>query len=121
MAAEDKLSDEQAAAMLHALTKHFGQPVLPVKQYCDALEIWAGAIIKLKQKGDKYGQGSEYADVLPRIMTDIRKSNFLARLIYEGEKLRTIECPEHKGKLSMGFFQNPCPHGCDYTGWLPAK
>ena len=50
----------------------------------------------------------------------IRKSNLLARLLYEGETLRKQRCPEHKGKWSgiEGGPDSVCPHKCQLTGWI---
>lgn len=59
-----------------------------------------------------------------RLRLKIRKSCLLDRLIHCGEELRTVPCPEHKGKWSGCHF-DPCPHGCSIgcgctTGWLPS-
>src|SRR5271157_4265020 len=45
-----ELSDEEAKAMLVKLTKHFSEPVQPVRQYCAALNLWASA---LRMKADR--------------------------------------------------------------------
>jgi len=37
---EKTLTDAEANAMLEALRKHFGEPVLPISRYCDALRTW---------------------------------------------------------------------------------
>jgi hypothetical protein len=53
---------------------------------------------------------------------DIHKSDLLYRLIYCGEKLRTEQCPEHKGEWSgLEHPDHRCPHGCGLTGWLPLE
>ena len=41
---EEKLTDEQAEAMLKMLAKHFHQPVLPLDRYCAALNSWGRVI-----------------------------------------------------------------------------
>jgi hypothetical protein len=41
---EERLTDEQAEAMLKRLSKHFKQPVMPVQRYCDKLRAWARCI-----------------------------------------------------------------------------
>ena len=41
---ETPLTDEEAEAMLKRLARHFHEPVLPIKQYCAALEAWRKAI-----------------------------------------------------------------------------
>lgn len=104
--------------MLRLLTRHFNEPVKPVSKYCESLKTWARIIEEKNADGDteKHRQGSEYAKHLRHILIDIAKSNLLARLIYGNEKLRTRECPIHKGKWS-GIME--CPEGCDMTGWLP--
>jgi hypothetical protein len=40
----DKLTDEQAEAMLNQLSKHFREPVQPVSRYCRTLETWGHCI-----------------------------------------------------------------------------
>ncbi len=54
------------------------------------------------------------------IFRDIRKSNLLARLLYDGQTLRKVACPEHKGVWSGVEWgpENACPHGCQLTGWI---
>jgi hypothetical protein len=37
----EKLTNEQAEAMLATLSQHFGTPVMPVNRYCERLETWA--------------------------------------------------------------------------------
>lgn len=54
----------------------------------------------------------------------IDHSDLLCRLLYGGEALRTIRCPEHLGRWSGVEMPahwphtNRCPHGCGLTGWL---
>jgi hypothetical protein len=48
----------------------------------------------------------------------VKKSSLLARLLYDGEKLRTKQCPTHKGQWSgLPHPGNDCE--CGLTGWLP--
>lgn len=123
------LTDEQASKMLAKLADYYGQPVMPVSVYCRALETWASCISRLNfaENAETWQQGYSYFKVLNHLLIDIKKSNLLARLIYGGEKLRTKECPEHKGHWSgLSFPGQECPHGCDrtngnYTGWLPEE
>jgi len=53
---EEKLSAKEVDAMLKKLSKHFGEPVMPVGQYCAALGLWQHAIrekyLWLKKKLD---------------------------------------------------------------------
>ena len=110
------MKDEQAEVMLKMLSEHFGEPVMPVSRYCSKLELYAHAIDqrarRTKEKGD-----IDHADQVQWVFVQIMKSNLLHRLIYQGEKLRTVPCPEHKGKWS-GLY-GPCE--CGFTGWLPEK
>ena len=59
------------------------------------------------------------------VFMQIRKSNLLARLLYDGQALRTMPCPEHKGHWSGCKWPKdpkdlcPCMDGCNVTGWLP--
>jgi hypothetical protein len=99
------------------LTDYFGEPVMPVSQYCDAFSLWATAIQTLNAGSGK-GQGASYHDMLDRIEIDIRKSNLLYRLIYRGQQFRRRPCPVHKGHWS-GLPLEPPACGCDLVGWLP--
>lgn len=54
---------------------------------------------------------------------NVEKSAFLWRLIYLQEPLRTVECPQHKGRQDTAMWCGmgvPCIYGCDGTGWLHA-
>jgi hypothetical protein len=103
------LADEQVKRMLSQLEEHFGEPVRPVSDYCNALETWSKVFCK-KYPSEERAHSS--------IRISIRKSNLLARLIYGGEKLRTRECPVHKGKWDGQAMLMGCEHHCDGTGWL---
>lgn len=122
-------SDPVAAA--HALlAKHYGDPVMPVGRYCNALDQYAKAL----REGRETERENFPASPLPpdataaiiehwgTISVFVRKSNLLYRLLYLGQPLRTRKCPEHDGHWS-GCHPEPCPHGCsvgmDVTGWLP--
>ena len=48
------------------------------------------------------------------VQIDIDKSYCLSRLLYCGEELRTIPCPEHKGR--WGFIRDCI---CGDSGFLP--
>ena len=58
------------------------------------------------------------ANEVSHVFLSIRKSNFLARVLYGGEKVRTTQCPEHKGKWNGQAMLMGCPHKCGGTGWL---
>jgi len=103
------LTDEQVKEMLSQLEAHFDEPVRPVSEYCEALETWSRVVCK------KY---PAEARVHSSIRLSVKKSNLLARLIYDGEKLRTRECPIHKGEWNGQAMLMGCEHKCDGTGWL---
>lgn len=127
-------SAAQAEEMLRALAEYYREPVMPIRQYCNALETWAACIqmnnglrpsmvpegFAMPQRGD--GHGVSYVAILQGMLTDIRKSNLLYRLLYRGQVLRKRPCPQHRGHWS-GWSNEPCPHGCsdgmNVTGWLP--
>lgn len=106
---KSKLTNEEVKAMLEQLSEHFGEPVRPVSDYCNALLTWSKVVCK-KFPAEQRAHSS--------IHLSIRKSNLLARLIYGGEKLRTRECPLHKGEWTGQAMLMGCPHKCDGTGWL---
>lgn len=108
------MTNEEALAMRAELEQHYGVPVMPVTQYCEAIWAWFRCIEE--RDGDKY-----YAPMLGGIRNDIQKSALLWRLIYRGEKLRVEQCPIHKGRWHGSIWCGPnvCEHNCDGTGWLP--
>lgn len=124
----------QAEELLRALAEFYREPVMPISRYCTALETWANCIkmnngmypaalipegFAMPKHGD--GHGASYVAVLPGMLTDLRKSNLLYRLLYRGQPLRKRPCPQHRGHWS-GWSIEPCPHGCsdgmNLTGWL---
>lgn len=109
---QEPLTPEQAEAMLRRLAAHYGCPVMPIERYCEALETW-GRVMAAAAKGDD-------ARSISRVFLLIHKSALLWRLLYCGEKLRTRKCPKHDGHWSgLEHPDNYCPHGCQFTGWLP--
>jgi len=104
------MTTPEAEDMLKQLAKHYGEPVMPVSRYCRKLEQWANLV------GNYLGDDRQRQLRVFRNM--ISKSNLLARLIYANEEPRTEKCPIHEGHWA-GIYPEPCPHGCDYTGWLP--
>lgn len=104
-----KLTDEQVKTMLQQLSEHFDEPVRPVSDYCAALETWSKVVSK---------KDPTTARLHSSIRLSIYKSSLLARLIYGGEKLRTKECPIHKGVWDGHAMLMGCEHKCDGTGWL---
>lgn len=113
----------------NALHQYFGEPVMRLSQFCDAMETWARCIIDNNVNPDLIKdptnpdrqQGHQYFDFLRGILTDIRKSGLLSRLLYDGQKLRTKMCPTHKGHMATSIWvgMGECPDGCEGTGWLP--
>lgn len=124
------LSKAKVREYEEALTQHYGEPVRPVSQYCNAFRAWGEAITEKVKELE--GDTSEYAqhererwqkvvDALAALQIPILKSNLLYRLIYLGEELRTEKCPEHRGRWSGYYWERPCEcnSGLDVTGWLP--
>ncbi len=141
----DILSDDQAEAMLVALSRYYEQPVMPITRYCAALEAWSQAMadracrlteelypgiydsvrqpfsheaemrsiaawrvhiaVKRVDRSDDLPRSPRDAQLLELrrqehvlgqirfVFTQIRKSNLLHRLLYQGQKLRTRMCP----------------------------
>ena len=85
------------------------------KHVCDSMETWEREI-RDQHWSDPNWKGRIEAIRATFLM--IHKSSFLDRLIYGCEPLRTVPCPEHKGKWSG--IGDGCKHGCGQTGWLPA-
>jgi hypothetical protein len=128
------LDDSERERMEAELAKHYGEPVRPVSQYCNALRAWAK--VCAEHPTDEHLQ--EAGRKLQECALPIAKSNLLWRMIYEGQKLRTKQCPKHKGRWS-GYQTPPpeewiptdnprhftfkpvceCQNGYDVTGWLP--
>lgn len=112
------LTPGQVHEMEQALTRHYGEPVMPVSRYCAAFDTWWSALEHTEEPGLKKIRESAVLN-LPLA---IAKSNLLWRLIYLGEPLRTRQCPVHRGRWS-GYGDCACNLGgtfSDRTGWLPA-
>jgi len=116
-------SEEEAQEHLALLERFYRQPVLPLHQFCAAIELWMDCIVKSNTDPeliDESGAGDyPYFPFLDQIRIDIRKSNLLGRLLYAKEKFRTRMCPIHKGHWDgRAMLLEGCPHLCDGTGWL---
>jgi hypothetical protein len=114
-----KFTEEQAESLLRDLTDYYGEPVLRMSSYCDAVRTWAKCMLQRSRdpKSDYMDRdGSSWTNYIGQIELQISKSNLLARLLYGGEKLRTKRCPIHDGVWS-GIGE--CEHGCQLTGWIP--
>ena len=116
-------SKEEAQEQLRRLEQFYGVPVLPLQDFCDAMDTWMDCIVKnntdLNLKRGGRDQGNKYFAFLNHMRIDIMKSNLLGRLLYAKEPLRTRMCPVHQGHYSgEAMFFEKCPHLCDGTGWL---
>jgi len=116
-------SKEEAHELLRRLEQFYGEPVLPLGNFCHAMELWMDCIVKnntdptLIQEGINHGQ--KYFESLKLMRIDIRKSNLLGRLLYAKEPLRARMCPIHKGHWNgQAMFFAKCHLLCDGTGWL---
>ncbi|MGD0921265.1 MAG: hypothetical protein ABSA70_05800 [Terriglobia bacterium] len=119
------MDENEMKGLLQRLEKHYGEPVMPLHRFCDAITLWMNCIEKNNTDPElsKAGyQGGRYYKFLSQIEMDIRKSNLLGRLLYGKERFRTEMCPIHKGHWhGDAMFFNRCPHNCDGTGWLRAR
>jgi hypothetical protein len=116
-------SKEEAHELVRRLAQFYGEPVLPLGNFCHAIELWMDCIVKnntdpaLNRDGIKHG--SIYFEFLNLMRIDIRKSNLLGRLLFAKEPLRTQMCSTHKGHFNAeAMFFEKCPLLCDGTGWL---
>jgi len=114
---------DEAHELLRRLEQFYGEPVLPLENFCHAMELWMDCIVKnntdptLIQDGINHGH--KYSEFLNLMRIDIRKSNLLGRLLYAKEPLRTRMCPIHKGHWNgEAMFFEKCQFLCDGTGWL---
>lgn len=111
--------DEHAEKMLAELAAYFGEPVMPITRYCQALRTWHVAIDAGAARGDK--QLQHIAEAASVVRLAVAKSNLLARLLYDGEKWREKPCPVHLGRWSgCTWGDNECEHcmsGANVTGW----
>ena len=121
------MTKEEALEMRKQLTEHYGEPVRPVSEYCEAFRAWRDALgdkVRRSEEGkDRRDISLENAyDALNTLLIPIAKSSMLGRMMYGEEQARTEMCPEHKGQWAgLEFGGNICPHGCQLTGWLPNK
>lgn len=112
-----KLSDEELRELHAKLHAHYGEPVLPIKKFCDAFRTWRSVMLvrSVSMPADEV-PGFLRGQVPNDLERAIVKSNLLYRMLYLGEELRKEKCPKHNGVWS-GI--GPCYHGCSSTGWLP--
>lgn len=124
MASDKPLPEEEAEKLLKRLSRHYGQPVMPVRKYCKAIWTWMNCVTQANRddvNNEKpHPRFSDIGPVLPNVRRAIEKSALLGRLIYGDQPLRTKECPEHKGIWrGLPALRNDCKHGCGLTGWIP--
>ncbi len=124
------LDPGQPKVMKEKLRQFYGEPVMPVSEYCKIFDEWIAACQEAHKEYENenrtadVGRGSppplweirEHLGMLRAL--DIGKSSYLARRLYGGEKHRTRKCPTHKGHW-VGLPWDPPLCGCDLTGWLP--
>lgn len=101
-----------------------------LKSYCSKLTQW----FRLMQDREQERHPDEPRKRIPyrSVLLNIRKSNLLARTLYDGQPLRTEKCPIHAGKWSGIHWDSvankpaQCPHRCgsdrkglspEFTGW----
>lgn len=111
---------------LRELEKYYGEPVMPVSQYCKAFRTWAECLVEADKEAQAEGKnpshGLRFVQHLPEILLAIQKSNLLFRLIYMKLPARKKKCPVHKGSWSgcvWGDDVCECVVGSNVTGWLP--
>lgn len=114
--------------MLARLSEHYGEPVKPIGEYCEAFRTWQVAIEDAYERETKPHLKVEFEAMVRDIgntRLHIAKSNLLARLLYAGEELRTEPCPIHNGHWSgCAWGDDRCPHcmsGDNVTGWVPNR
>jgi len=96
-------------------------------EFCDKMTEWAEACMTPlpTDDQDKTAWRKEFQDHWLFIRRCISKSNLPWRLMYGDEKLRTEQCPVHKGKWSgcnlpeETACKGLCMSGHNVTGWLP--
>jgi hypothetical protein len=105
-------------------------PLLMLSDVCATLRMWASIrSTPLDTDSDyKIKEREEFGETWRSLDLAIRKSNFLARLFFTEEGVRTVPCPDHKGQWSGCFSEchvpgkehGPCPcqHQGNVTGWL---
>lgn len=120
----NSLTEQEVSEYTDTLARHYGEPVMPVSDYCAKLFEYIEALENATLKGSSGPFGSlDDAETVKFGLILLKgwaqKSNCLARLLYGNEKLRKNECPIHKGKWSgCGSTDCGCDDGPNITGWL---
>ena len=117
-----KAGDETAARRLAELATYYGQPVMPVEDFCARVDAFVKAVREQAEDPDASHEVKAKAKAFEGYELDVGKSNLLFRLLYLGEKVRTRPCPVHKGQWSGCVWQEnycQCMSGANVTGWLP--
>ena len=101
-------------------------PLLRLSDVCNILRTWAKAYQKHTGEPERDQWDTEnrkkFAEAWQYIDLQIRKSCLLDRLFFQTEGLRTVPCPEHKGRWSGCVWKDlpcGCQNGANVTGWLP--
>jgi hypothetical protein len=97
-----------------------GAPPADIKLLCAMAYNRLDALLDAAEASDPPDE--DFIGTASIIRLNIEKSNLLERLIYWQEPVRTVPCPEHKGRQHTAVLcgiNPPCPHGCQGTGWLP--
>lgn len=117
--------DDLAEGML-SLLQHDYPSIRDADGHCAILWQWLDLVCKKVEQDRSEGRRPDpnFANIAEHargIRTAIQKSSYLARRLYGGEEHRTAPCPEHEGEWSgiPGLPGRDCPHGCQFTGWLP--
>lgn len=133
-----RADDGDVGRMREALGLHYGEPVRPVSEYCNALWDWFDACQVAAEEYDALTEEQRAWRSPPPLYEirehlwklrylDIGKSNYLWRRIYAGDPHRTEKCPKHKGHWSGCYPPGTehgdceCVFGGNTTGWLPAE
>jgi len=113
--ADVPLEPAEVEAMTACLSRHFHCQVRPIEEYCQRLDFWMERMVE-RLTASQYEDDRAKVEWLRWVRLQIRKSNLLARTLYNWEDARTTPCPVHQGRWAgIGI----CVHGCDETGWLP--
>lgn len=96
------MTEQEALSLRKQLEEHYGQPVMPVDEYCRKFDQF----FALKEVQAHLGEeGMRHVQDLR--MFAIGKSCLLHRMVYCGEEPSTVPCPVHKGKWSGCHFGWP--------------
>ena len=109
------MTDKEAMDLRKQLEEHYGEPVRPASEHCNALWSWLDV-------ANDYLKSYQIDASTVRMV--IVKSAALHRFLYMDEKPRTVPCPKHQGQWSGCHMSDQKPCECtsrdgNITGWLP--